>query len=116
MSDRGLELIKPMSRCVRQHDVHELILTDEKCGPGSKVNQIAYLGFVNLTVSGVVIEGDEVYVDDRLMGHVAGFDETHMPNHQNIIIYTDFLNTGKALELEPGMKVVIKMTGKEVAK
>lgn len=95
MEDRGLALITPISRCIRRHDVHELILTDEaEAGPGKQVNRIAYLGFFAVELGGVIVSGDEVYLDGRAVGVLAGYDETHMPNHLNIVIRTDRLLTG----------------------
>ncbi|MEN6412779.1 MAG: hypothetical protein ABFC84_08435 [Veillonellales bacterium] len=95
MEDRGLNLMKPISRCVKTYDVHEIILTDEQeAGPGRKVNRIAYLGFFEVAGGGVIVAGDKVLLDDVCVGVLAGFDETHMPNHLNIVIKTDKLLTG----------------------
>jgi hypothetical protein len=108
MEDRGLALIKPISRCVCRHEVHELILTDETVGPGDTVNRIAYLGFCSIREGGVVVSGDEFYMDDKLLGRLAGFDETHMPNHLNIVIKADSILTGIELGVELGHKIVFK--------
>jgi hypothetical protein len=106
MEDRGLELIKPISRCLRRHDIHELILTDEPdAKPGSRVNRIAYLGFAAIEDGGVIVAGDGVYLAGRLVGTLAGFDETHMPNHLNIVIRTDRLADGVEQGAELGMPV-----------
>lgn len=114
LADRGLELIKPVSRCVKKYDVHELILTDEAALPGNIVNNIAYLGFIEFESGGVILKGDEVYVGDNLVGHIAGFDETHMPNHLNIVITTTNLKSGAELGLDVGMTVTIRMPEKNV--
>ncbi|MDR7866482.1 MAG: hypothetical protein RIN56_06640 [Sporomusaceae bacterium] len=107
MEDRGLELIKPISRCIRRHDIHELILTDEPdAKPGSRVDRIAYLGFAAIEDGGVIVAGDGVYLAGRLVGTLAGFDETHMPNHLNIVIRTtDRLADGVEQGAELGMPV-----------
>lgn len=86
MADRGLELIKPISRCVRRGEIHELILTDEDARPGGRADRIAYLGFAEIAAAGVLVSGDAVHLDGRLIGILAGFDETHAPNHLNIVI------------------------------
>ena len=87
LEGRGLSLIKPISRCVQQHEIHELILSDEEgIKPGSTVNKVAYFGFTEITRGGVITVGDEVYSSGKLIGTIAGFDETHMPNHINIVI------------------------------
>jgi len=104
MEDRGLQLIVPVSRCVRQNDVHELILTDEQgAKPGARVNRIAYLGFFTVERGGVIVQNDQVFLNDFMLGHLAGFDETHMPNHLNIVIKTDKLFTGVGLGAEIDM-------------
>lgn len=108
MEDRGLLLIKPISRCVCKHEIHELILTDEDAAPGCEVNRIAYLGFCSIAKGGVIVSGDEFLVGDRLIGRLLGFDETHMPNHLNIVIKTDNLQTG----VELGVKLESEITFK----
>ncbi len=109
MEDRGLELITPISRCLRTHDVHELILTDEpEARPGGKVNRIAYLGFFELASGGVIVSGDRVLLNEVCIGTLAGYDETHMPNHLNIVIQTDKLLTGIELDAGLGNKITFK--------
>ena len=87
LENRGLRLIVNASRAIRRFDVHELIITDEDgAAPGSEVNRIAYIGFVEFACGGVMVAGDRVMVNGEVIGEIAGFDETHMPNHQNIVI------------------------------
>lgn len=110
MENRGLELITPISRCLRTNDVHELILTDEsEAKPGAKVDNIAYLGFFHVSQGGVLVSGDRVYLNERPVGILAGFDETHMPNHLNIVIRTDRLQTGVEFAAELGMNIHFEM-------
>lgn len=112
MEDRGLVLITPISRCLRQHDVHELILTDEQgAKPGAGVNRIAYLGFFAVQHGGVLVSGDEVYLGESLIGVLAGFDETHMPNHLNIVIRTDRLLSGAERDAGLGAIVSFRLPG-----
>jgi len=112
MEDRGLALITPISRCLRRYDVHELILTDEAgAKPGSRVDRIAYLGFFAVEAGGVLVSGDEVLLDGRPVGVLAGFDETHMPNHLNIVIRTDRLLTGVELGASLGAAVSFRLPG-----
>ncbi|MBP2664574.1 MAG: hypothetical protein H6Q71_2522 [Firmicutes bacterium] len=96
--DRGLELISPSSRAVKTSEIHELILSDEDTGPGKRVNRIAYVGFVEINRGGVIIVGDSVRTDETVIGTVAGFDETHMPNHLNIVLAGN-RKTGRELQL-----------------
>ena len=83
---RGLQLIPQGSRCIRRFDVHELIVTEEKTGPSGRADKVAYLGFVEFAKGGVMLTGDEVRIGGALVGTVAGYDETHMPNHLNIVL------------------------------
>ena len=103
LEGRGLELIKPISRAVLSGEIHELIVTDQgEAAPGAKVDRIAYIGFFEVTQGGVIVEGDQVFCEDKLLGEIAGFDETHCPNHWNIIIRHNSresgLNQGLSLE------------------
>lgn len=84
--DRGLQLIKPSSRALLSGEIHELILSDEQVGPGQTVNRIAYLGFTEIETCGVIVAGDPVKIGGVMIGTIAGFDETHMPNHLNIVL------------------------------
>lgn len=112
MDNRGLELIAPISRCVCKYEVHELIFTDEQAKPGDVVNKIAYLGFLEIERGGVIIAGDMVELDGELIGTLAGFDETHMPNHQNIVINSTSLASGKDLQVKLGSKIKFKLTSR----
>lgn len=107
LEKRGLELIPAISRAVLKHEVHELIVTDqEDAGPGSKVDRIAYIGFVEITVGGVMTTGDQLICQGKVLGKVIGFDETHLPNHLNIVVANDVRSDGveQGLELEAEMK------------
>ncbi|KAB2954615.1 hypothetical protein F9B85_02775 [Heliorestis acidaminivorans] len=106
---RGLKLIKPISRALCEDEIHEIIITDEQeAGPGKEVNSIAYLGFFELKSGGVIVTGDEVYLKGELIGTITGFDETHMPNHINIIVKSAERKTGIELGAEIGMQLLIK--------
>lgn len=85
--NRGLNLISPQSRCVREKEIFEfMIAEDEGIGPGKTADTVRYLGFAEVATGGSIRVGDKVLSDGRLLGYVAGFDETHMPNHQNIVL------------------------------
>ncbi|MCX7779574.1 MAG: hypothetical protein N2491_01510 [Negativicutes bacterium] len=103
MENRGLVLIPQPSRCLNRYQVHELILTDQQgIQAGGRVDRIAYLGFFSVAREGVVVAGDAVYLRDACIGKLLGFDETHMPNHLNIVILTENLKTGREIEAQPG--------------
>jgi len=90
IENRGIELIHPGSRCVRQGEIFELICTDEQTArPAGRVDRATYLGFCEVVQPGVLRVGDRVEIHGQAIGRVAGFDETHFPNHQNVVIKTD---------------------------
>ena len=95
LKKRGLQLIPAYTRALQKNEIHELIITDEKkAGPNKKVNNISYLGFVRIEEGGIVAIGDKVSLEGKIIGEVAGFDETHMPNHWNIVIKSSKKATG----------------------
>lgn len=87
ISNRGLKLIDPRSRCVREKEIFEfMIAEDPNAAPGGVVNTVRYLGFAEVQEGGSLCVGDKVMCDGELLGWVVGFDETHIPNHQNIVL------------------------------
>ena len=110
IEDRGLNLIIPHSRVLKKNEVHELMTTSEgNAGPGAVVNHVAYLGFFEVSEGGVILTGDEVYIEGKLVGKVVGFDDTHMPNHQNIVLYSAENKTGLELKIHLDDKILFKM-------
>nr|PZN05768.1 MAG: hypothetical protein DIU66_00995 [Bacillota bacterium] len=104
---RGLKLIVQPSRGIRVGEVHELIITDEQRGPGDVVNRIAYVGFFEVKESAVIVVGDEVKINGKVIGKIAGYDETHMPNHYNIVVNAPGLVTGNEMGIELDSEIVI---------
>jgi len=108
--ERGLNLIKPQSRAVKKNEIHEIMTTAEKgAAPGEVVNDVAYVGFFEVEESGVIVTGDSVYSGAKLIGEVVGFDDTHMPNHQNIVLYSSKDKTGTELKINLDDKILFKM-------
>ena len=105
--ERGLQLIPQQSRCLLSNEVHELILTDEDKKPGDIINKIAYIGFFVVKESTVITVGDEVKINGQVIGKIAGFDETHMPNHYNIVVYGKERISGNERNLDLDDEVVI---------
>jgi hypothetical protein len=105
---RGLSLIKAHTRVVRRYDIHELILTDEQSAvPGGTVNGVHYIGFVEFEAGGgILAEGDRVNVGGKVIGIIAGFDESHCPNHYNVLIKGPHRVTGSELAQRPGDPVI----------
>lgn len=111
MEGRKLQLMSPISRALLTHEIHELIVTDEvEAGPGKEVNRIAYWGFFEVTKGSVIVVGDTVQIGGRVLGTIAGYDETHMPNHINIIVKASERETGVELGLSLGEKIIIQKT------
>lgn len=103
---RGLKLIPTYSRALVKNSIHELIATDEaKQKPGGTANRIAYLAFFEVTRGGCIIVGETLMVDGKPVGQVIGFDETHEPNHINIIIGVKRRATGPQLKISVGSKI-----------
>jgi hypothetical protein len=51
--------------------------------------------------------GDKVVVAGRVLGEVVGFDETHMPNHLNIVVGANQRKSGFELDIAVGQQMVI---------
>jgi hypothetical protein len=107
LNNRGLNLIDPISRAYKKHDIIELIATDEtEAAPGKKVNSIAYIAFVELQNSGVILVGDPVLHKGKEIGKIAGYDDTHLPNHQNVIVKVTEMKSGEELNLKVDDEII----------
>jgi hypothetical protein len=104
--ERGLKLISTYSRALKENSIHELIATDETDKkPGDTANRIAYLAFFEVERGGCIIVGETLYADGKPIGEIVGFDETHEPNHINIIIGVKKRRTGPQLKMGVGSKI-----------
>lgn len=109
LENRNLQLIKPMSRAYAEKTIIELIATDDRSAqPDSVVNPIAYLAFVEIEKSGVILVGDELIWNGTSIGTVAGYDDTHLPNHQNVIVSVTKRISGKELGLKLNDTLIIQ--------
>ena len=114
MEQRALLLILPQSRAARAGEIVELVCTNElEAKPGSEVNRVAYLGFAEIHTGGLILVGDQVTIADKQVGQVIGFDETHAPNHINIVIGSAELGTGEGLGIELGNVAKFALSSKE---
>jgi hypothetical protein len=108
LENRSLSLIAPISRAFPAGSIIELIGTDEQnAGPGASVQKIAYIAFVELLDGGVLLGGDTVFINGKEIGTIVGFDDTHVPNHQNTILRVEKRIPGDELGLHPGDHVAI---------
>ncbi|NLP17688.1 MAG: hypothetical protein GX376_01205 [Firmicutes bacterium] len=109
LENRGLRLMMPISRAFCRGDIHELIVTGEEgAKPGRRVDKIAYLGFFEVELGGIVVSGDHVLIGERQIGIVAGFDGTHLPNHINVVLKVSQCFTGTELGLGLGDEVLFQ--------
>lgn len=87
LTGRATELMHPLTRAFRKYDIGEITLTNEQSAiPGSQVNSVLYIGFVEIEVGGVVVSGDAVRIGGKNIGSVIGFSDVHFPNHLNILV------------------------------
>lgn len=109
LENRELHLIQPISRAFSRGTIIELIGTDDRnAAPGATVNAIAYLGFVELSTGGVLLVGDSITLNGKRIGSIAGYDDTHMPNHQNTIVAMEKRISGVELGMRVGDEIIIK--------
>jgi hypothetical protein len=91
--DRGQELIQTKSRTVKLNEIHELMITDEQeAAPGGGADRVRAIAFFEITKSGLIVMGDEVTIEGKKLGTLAGYDVTHMPNHINVVVKTETLD------------------------
>jgi hypothetical protein len=103
---RGLFIEEYRSRAVVGHSVHELMVTDELVEASTTVDRVGLIAFIEVVDAGVILLDDHVLVAGVDVGSVAGFNDTHMPNHQNICLYGSLLD-GAALGIELNAEVLI---------
>lgn len=103
--ERGLRLIETKSRAVRLNEIHELMITDEDAQPGGGGDRVRAIAFFEVKNPGLIVVGDKVSVGNKSLGVLAGYDETHMPNHMNILVKAPSLDEP---EIRVGDKVRFK--------
>jgi hypothetical protein len=90
--DRGLKLIDTKSRAVLKHEIHEIMITDEKVAPGGGADRVAAVAFFEIKKGGLIVTGDKVTAAGTKIGDLVGYDENHMPNHLGIILWAPTLD------------------------
>jgi hypothetical protein len=109
--DAGLELDGQSGLCVRVGDIHELVTTDhDRSAPGTRIDRVGYLGFVEIDRAGVIDRYDEVLVGAHRVGIVLGFDSGRESGHPSILIHSARLRTGPELSLAPETPVAFQAT------
>ena len=91
--ERGLKLIQSRSRALVEDEIHELMITDEEeAAPGGGADRVSAIAFFEVKNGGLIVVGDSVTLNDDILGVVAGYDMTHMPNHMNVLLKTESLD------------------------
>ena len=104
--ERWMQLEEFPSRALAQGEIHELVVSSNlRLQPGASVRDVAYIGFFEVEIGGIVEFGDDAWAGDHRLGTVAGFDLTHYPNHLNIVVSTDVAATGAELGLTIGTPI-----------
>jgi hypothetical protein len=101
-SSSGIELTESWSRAVPRGEIHEIMVWNPLEESEDDASAIA---FIEITQGGNIVNGDEVRIDGEEVGHLAGFDYNHMPNHMNIVVETNSieipLKLGSIIEFVP---------------
>jgi hypothetical protein len=85
-----------------------LITTDEiGAALGKTVERVGNIGFFEVTQGGSVAVGDPIFINEEKIGKIAGFDETHFPNHYNIVVLTSKRISGLEVGFHIGSKLTI---------
>ena len=58
-----------------------------------------------MTRGGCILVGETLLVDSKPIGEIIGFDETHEPNHLNIILGVTARATGPQLQIALGSRL-----------
>lgn len=97
-TNRGIRPILQKTRVVERGEVHEIIVVDEDASDDKPIEQTAYIGFAEFLSGGLLKCGDKVYINNKYLGYLTGFDDTHMPNHLNILIRRNQRVTGVEID------------------
>lgn len=87
LTNRGTWLMHPQTRACPKYSILELTITDEdSIGPGTQVNSVLYIGFLEVANGGIIVAGEPIRIQEMNIGSVAGFSDIHCPNHLNVMI------------------------------
>jgi hypothetical protein len=106
-NDRGLKPAPWRTRCLLEGEIHEFILCPPSDDADPVFNEVSYLGFAKITHAGVVEIGDELRAGAEVIGTIRGFDDTHAPNHYNILVSSSDLRTGAERDLAESVEIAI---------
>lgn len=108
LPDRTFTLLPTLTRALRTHDIHELIITSETdAKPGQSATGAIYVCFFEVDQGSVAITNMTVEIDGQEIGEIVGFDDTHAPNHLNILCRSSTEATGMELHIDTEDSVTI---------
>lgn len=99
--NRKIEPMIQRTRVVNKGEAHELLI-GKNYKKGEMIEDTAYIGFVEFLETGLLKQGDKLYIRWQEVGRIIGFDDTHMPNHLNIIIGSPEFKPGIEWGFSPG--------------
>jgi hypothetical protein len=110
--DRGMQLMDVQTRALLRAEIHELVTTDQDtAAAGDAIDRVGFLGFAEIAAGGIVERGDRVLAGERPIGTVLGFDDCHFPNHLNVLIAVERLETAATLGLTVESEITFVAAG-----
>jgi hypothetical protein len=98
--DRGMVASPYHTRCIQAGEIHELVYVAESHDGLIDLNDAWYLGFIEFRQGGVLAKGMTIEIDGQAKGQLIGFDDTHFPNHLNLLISAQNPQTGQEMNLK----------------
>lgn len=100
-------LMMEATRALHQGCVYELVYTGADARPGNRVTGGSTLGFFEVRQASVAVVGDDVRVRGSVLGEIAGFDGSHLPDHLHVVVGGKLSGDSLAWGFSLGDKVVI---------
>jgi hypothetical protein len=82
-----------------------MVTDEQEAVPGGGADRVSAVAFFEVKEGGLAVVGDHLSVSGKVLGEVAGYDLTHMPNHMNILLKAGSLRTPT---IRVGDEVLIK--------
>jgi hypothetical protein len=101
---RGLHLSKDWSRAIKQGDIHEIMVTKSLLNPGDELKEFTAVAFFEAYQGSHSVIGDILYLNEKEVGTLVGYEMNHMPNHMNIV----FMVTEEPPDFKLGGKIRIQ--------
>jgi hypothetical protein len=98
--DRRMIASPHHTRCIQDGEIHELVYVAESPDGLIDLNDAWYLGFIKFPQGGVLAKGMTIEINGQGKGKLIGFDETHFPNHLNLLISDQNPQNGQDMSLK----------------